>query len=497
MRFQICLELLGLLGSTFAVARCEPDMCRFGDVCCGDGRVQAGEACDDGNLHDGDYCASDCQRVTGHCGDGIVQRSLEVCDEGSANSDAWHANKRCRRDCRGHAPHCGDAEIQQEDGESCDDGNPSVTCSEACRVRMRVSAGHRHTCVLLDDGSVTCFGSDTVGQLGDGRVDTAYGPTVRNLDGYVRTVAAGAFHTCVVLADGSLRCFGNSDNGQGGGTATPGLGLTNHGPAEVAGWDKHATWVGAGGYHNCVLTRTRRLFCWGDGDRGQLGRGHASSAELSPVEVPMETDVQEFAVGKYTTCAATVRGALLCWGANDSGQVGDGDGDGTDLTTPTPVVGLQERVLYVSLGGEHGCASLEGGSVLCWGANTFGQVGNGDDTADPILSPVSVVGLPRSAVSTSCGAHHSCALLDDGSVWCWGRNSHGQLGNGDEKGENKPHAVPVVGLQGAATWIAAGGHHTCAIVLNAVVCWGNNEDGQLGSADVTMSPVPVAATVGS
>jgi E3 ubiquitin-protein ligase HERC3 len=292
-----------------------------------------------------------------------------------------------------------------------------------CRKTVEVAAGWWHACVRIDDGQVRCWGRNDSGELGIPGNTTAQlvpatpaslGPGRRAI-----ALATGYQHTCAVLDDGQLRCFGNGVlDGQPGNQVIP------------FGEGRGVTAVGAGDLHTCAALDNGELRCWGTNDEGQLGLGD-QTARLRPEQAvnlgPGRTAV-ELAAGFNFTCARLDSGEVKCWGLNREGQLGLGD-TSTRLA-PTTAVALGEGRTAVEIGAgfAFACARLDDGTVKCWGDNASGELGMGD--ADGRTRPTGAVdlGAGRKAVELAVGLIHACARLDNGIVKCWGDNDGRQLG---------------------------------------------------------------------
>jgi alpha-tubulin suppressor-like RCC1 family protein len=354
---------------------------------------------------------------------------------------------------------------------------------------VSVAAGQRHTCAAVGSGEVYCWGADDAGQLGDGGGHPSATPAPVSGISNAVGVAAGEAFSCAVLADGTARCWGDDTSGQLG---DGGDAKTGRLPAAVFALTGVRS-IAAGWQHACALRDDETLWCWGANDAGQVGDGTRGVPRPRPVQVQTMGAVTRVAAGLQHTCAATRAAGLFCWGDNGAGQLGTGDAG--PALSPVPVR-LVSNPIAVAAGASHTCAVRQGGATLCWGANVDGQLGEGSTSALPIPAPV--LSLPASA-DVVAGGSYACALDGHGAVFCWGDDHFGQLGLGRVVTRGKP--APVVGLTGA-TEIASGGDHTCAVVVTgdapaSVVCWGANEAGQLGDATTVdrARPAPVKGAI--
>jgi len=342
----------------------------------------------------------------------------------------------------------------------------------------RIVTATSHTCMVLSDETVKCWGNNTEGKLGDGTTTDSSTPLLVDQLENVVEISARRGHTCALINNGTLKCWGSDAYGS--------LGNGNSGSfAEVAGIN-NAVSVSAGCSYGCALLDDGAIKCWGGNQTtGKLGDGTMTNSS-TPVNVVGINNATMIATGTWHTCALLSDGKIKCWGTNDAGQLGDGTT--TTSTTPVEVFGIDNAV-SVSNGVHHTCAVLSDGRVKCWGNNDYGRLGNG--TGEASLTPVFVSDIDN-AVTVSVASSHSCAALISGEIKCWGHNDSGQLGDGTTTSSSTP--VTVSGINNALSVSSSGyiSTHSCAILADETAkCWGNNGYGKLGDGTVNGSLVPV------
>lgn len=347
---------------------------------------------------------------------------------------------------------------------------------------VSVVTTNHSACVLTTSGAVRCWGYNTEGTLGNGTtVHSAVPVTVVGLDSGVRKIAAGTGRVCAITTADALRCWGTNGGALGNGTT-----LFSSVPVEPNGLGSGVIDVAVGSFHTCALLATGAVKCFGYGQSGALGNGSTVGPSLVPVDVLNLGGIAEsIAAGDHHTCAVLTTGAVRCWGANDQGQLGTGNFVSGSL--PVSVTGLAGNVASLASMTQTTCAILDGGSLNCWGRNDKGGLGIGT-TADSAV-PVTVAAMPTPVGSAAIGNLHTCAVAASGTAYCWGEGQHGQLGNGTTADTTTPN--PVTGIS-SAVQICNGSQHTCALKSDrTVACWGNNSYGQLGDGTTTNSNVPV------
>lgn len=367
-------------------------------------------------------------------------------------------------------------------GSTCDGG---LECfADMCGCVAAIDAGDRHTCAVLVDGSVYCWGANDVGQLGEVMGANALSPVAASamFGGGMRAIDISATRqTCAVRDDGSAVCWGDNGVGQ----AVPGDVAAIVAPtmSTVAS----ATFAATGGSHSCIARSDGVLMtCFGDNDLNQLTTG----TEPGPIDMPALFQFAEIELGSAFGCGRQPTGEVHCWGNNASGQLA------TDpVATPTSgtllAITLGGAAADIAVGRNHACARVED-VVSCWGANNVGQLGDGTLTQQ--IAPV-LVTLPAGAISKlEAGPDHTCVVHGDGDLYCWGSNLGDQLliQEGPDEYAASPVLVPTGDL--VIEDVTGGVEHACILTdTHQVHCWGPNTQGEagVGMAGYVFAPQPI------
>ena len=348
-----------------------------------------------------------------------------------------------------------------------------------------VSAGNGHACALHDDATISCWGANEIGQLGNGQSgqgkNSAIPVKVQDIADATATVTGGNSiygRSCALHQDGTVSCWGSQGSPA---------------PAKISGIE-NAKAITTGRYHSCALHEDNTISCWGNNNDGQLGNETRGDSAI-PVQVKNITDATAVTAGNSHTCTLHEDSTISCWGNNAVGQLGNGNsGKGEYSLVPTKVQGIINAISVSASVGYylgHSCALLEDSTVSCWGMNGSGQLGTGQSAEGDISPiPVTVKGI-ADATAISTGEQHSCALHEDGTISCWGDNFGGKLGNFGTTDEYSALPVQVDGIT-RATQVAAGEEHSCALHEDGTIsCWGNMEAGRLGSGSSPWLPQKV------
>jgi alpha-tubulin suppressor-like RCC1 family protein len=351
-------------------------------------------------------------------------------------------------------------------------GNATLTPQQVAGDWRSVATGTDFTCGIQPDASLWCWGGNYVGQIGDSSYVTR-GQPVQIAGPSWLSVSAGYEHACAIRADHALACWGTTPYGLGDDA-------DHLEPTVIAGraWSS----VVIGWNHTCALELgTNAAYCWGDDIDGQLG-DNSMTPETHPVAVSGGQTWSTVGSYFFSTCGIASTGDVECWGYGAIGQLGNGFTANELVPTATSPPLIATRL---GVGEHHGCAIDTGGLLWCWGENTYGELGTGGgDTLSPVQ--VSQANTPSTWLDVAA-SRHTCAIGADRSLWCWGRNDAGEVGNG-MIGTEQP--VPVqIGV--ATDWqqIAAGENHACGIRAGGSLwCWGGNSFGQLGLGESFTQP---------
>ncbi|MCX4242723.1 RCC1 domain-containing protein [Paraliomyxa miuraensis] len=436
---------------------CSGDLSCIEGVCtvplCGNGAVDAGEACDDGNRTDGDGCQVDCTVSPGAAE--VVAGDEHVCARWHTGAiKCWGVFTSGRLGYAGQAQNVGDDETPA-DRPFVDVGAP-VT---------QLALGPDFTCALLDTAEVKCWGVNLYGQLGQGHVGelglleepAAIAPIDFGADVPLQ-IAAGGEHACAVMQSGALRCWGRNDYGQIGLPGYTAVG-DDELPSVVGSVDLGggvmALQVATGLDHTCALLDDGGVLCFGRDSVGQLGTPGTGSS-IGDNEVPSSAarvmleaglDVTMIAARHNHTCVAYDDQTLHCWGEGGFGRLGYGDtstiGDGEEVSSVMPIDPIGSEPTSLGMGMIHTCVRLASAEIYCWGEGANGRLGYGNttDRYAPTLAQVVMV-PPQLSRMVTAGRDFSCGTTMLGQVKCWGRNDLGQLGYGaawtTDLGDNEP-----------------------------------------------------------
>lgn len=366
---------------------------------------------------------------------------------------------------------------------------------------VRLEARLQFTCALWSDGAVQCWGrGGALGHgeasgtnLGDDEVPAAWG--MISAGGPVTSTALAVGAGCFHYADGEVRCWGSAATGMLGNASTINdFGLPSTRPP-VALLDEVVA-LGNGAGRACAILPDQRVQCWGFNEDGALGYGHTQNIgddelpnSVGALELPGK--VVQVALGDAHVCARFDDQQVRCWGVATFGQLGQGNtqtiGDDETPAMLEPIALAGSPVIDIAAGYYHTCAVHREGELSCWGSNEFGVLGlpgSGNIGDDELPASAGHVDVGGKAIAVTGGQQHTCALLEGGSVRCWGDAFSGELGlaSVERIGDDEtPASAPVVRLSQRAVAIAAGGKHTCALLEGGdVQCWGDNQFGQLG-----------------
>ncbi len=366
------------------------------------------------------------------------------------------------------------------DGTTNDVSSPTQAGTENNWVS--VAAGKYHTVALKSDGTLWTWGYNFYGQLGDGTTNDIYSPTKLGLDNDWVFIAAGDHHTMALKSDGTLWAWGYNGYGQ------IGDGTTNNALSPVqAGTDNNWTSVAAGKYHTVALKSDGTLWTWGYNFYGQLGDGTTNDIS-SPAQAGLDDDWVFIAAGTYHTMALKSDGTIWAWGYNGYGQLGDGTTNDSYVPAQT---GLDNNWVYILAGDFHTIALKSDGTRWTWGLNDDGQLGDGT-TVDKHVPAQAGIDNQWTSSGTG-GAGYTLLHKSDGTLWAWGYNGYGQLGDGTTNDTSTPTQI---WFDNNWSYVAVGTFHTAFLKLDGTL-WasGRNDEGALGYSTTEICNSKPCATV--
>lgn len=320
----------------------------------------------------------------------------------------------------------------------------------------------------------------------------------------IEMLSVGGFHVCTVTAERKAACWGRNSSGQLGNDSTN-ISLM---PTPVFGISDVKR-ISAGEAHTCAIDGAENeLFCWGSNEFGQLGLGFGS--DISFIQIPFPTlgpagfsemsQTTSVAAGSQHTCAVFGEGSVACWGNQENGRLGNGSYDDHLEPIPQEVIGPDYSYItngvQVVAGDSHSCVLTDDAKVMCWGDNTYGQLGGElevQDIAQEVLELSDLLSDDEEILSLAAGRNHTCALISTGKLFCWGDNRSLQLGR---PGRDETLPGEVLGISDIVA-VAAGTFHTCALsAMNHLTCWGSNDYGERGDDEQAASDQPHIVDIG-
>ena len=356
------------------------------------------------------------------------------------------------------------------------DGSSNVTANFQVKGANSLMVGLNTVCANITDSTTQCFGGSV-----ESLSTHSNTPSTSTALGNFTSLTEGKYGFSCVVSGGLVGCIGDNSSGAlGNGTYTN----SPSAAVQVTGLT-NITKVVSGAGHVCALKSDGNLYCWGDNFYGEVGIGSATNYFNTPQHVTFASAVTDIAASYETTCALLFSGAVQCWGAGSYGQLGNGT---TAYSSNVPVTAMSSGATAISVGKTFACAGTSTG-VKCWGDNSDVQLGNNGANSS---TPVSANNITTAVTSITSSAASSCALLSSGKVYCWGINQLGQLGDSSANATAQP-----VQIFASAVDVQMGTNFGCARFSDkSIKCWGSNSLGTLGNSttSVTSTSTPGVPT---
>ncbi len=427
----------------------------------------------------------------------------------------------------------------------------SVTMPSGVESFSAVSTNSNFSCAIANNGNIYCWGTGSSGRIGNGANSNVNVPTAVTMPSGVESftlVSTNTNFSCAIANTGKIYCWGTGTNGQIGNGANSNVNV----PTSVtmpSGVDSFNA-VSTNANFSCAIANTGKIYCWGTGSSGRIGNGANSSVNV-PTAVTMPVGVESFtnvstntnfscAIGNgkpycwgtagghlgrgneyfntstniivpsgvnsfnmvstsgTNSCALASNGKPYCWGDGTNGQTGNGTNASTNLPTGVTMPAGVTSFSVVVTTSSFSCAIANNGQIYCWGTGTSGQIGNESNSSVNIPTAITTPNGVSSFSSISLGTNFSCAIANTGKIYCWGLGTTGQIGNGASLSVNLPTEVTMPAGVTSFKSISTNGASSCALANTGVVyCWGGGTSGQIGNgADLTVN-IPTAVTMPS
>jgi len=387
-----------------------------------------------------------------------------------------------------------------------------VNIKRAVERWRNVSTGAEHTCALSYNYQVYCWGSNYSGQLGNNSKEDSQIPVKVDVNGVlngmtIKSISSGDYHTCAIASNSQAYCWGRGLNGQLGNNSREDSNIPVAVDTRGVLVGKQIKTISAGGDQACVIASDDQAYCWGLNNFGQLGNNVKSDRSLIPVAVDTEgvlsgKNIYSIEMGSNYTCAIASDEKAYCWGLNTGGTLGNGNQTSSLVPVAVDTNGVlrSKKIKSIAVSSLTACVVASDDWVYCWGDDIDGQLGRNVDYILQEFVPVPVDNsdaLTNMTIeSVSVSSKNTCVIASDKQVYCWGGNSFGQLGAGFSNDESL--LVPAKFNDGGIfkgktiSLISVGSRHTCVIASDeAIYCWGSNSSGQLGNDSYTDSETPV------
>lgn len=368
---------------------------------------------------------------------------------------------------------------------------PNQVVLDSDEKAMKIVNGDQNSCLILDTLELLCWGQNNRGQVGDYSTFDSFSPMTVGFEDItsISDVVLGFQFTCAITNQGDVYCWGNNNYGQvgeqpGSEVLAPNLAMPSEGDPAIG------LFTSTSSNFICALKESGMLFCWGENSNKQIGEGGESTNIPQHILLPHNLTFEDVKVGPSHVCGIANNSQLYCWGSNEDGKLGIGSENYSNFDTPQVVQFPDNNPIEaIALAWDHTCALDKSGNVLCWGSNSFAQLGNGNQLESNVPVYSSTPSNSKS-IGIYADGWRSCAMMSDGSVFCWGDNVAGQIGDGSNSNRLQPTRVIFpIGLP--VTDFSMSWGHSCAILNESSVwCWGAN-GGVLGDGSKEDSNMPV------